>query len=45
MKPLSEDDLPLLLPDVEEIHPSGTGESPLANVKEWVEHRRSRKRA
>jgi leucyl-tRNA synthetase len=36
MKPLSEEDLPLLLPDVEEIHPSGTGESPLANVTEWV---------
>ena len=36
MKPLSEDDLPLLLPDVDEIHPSGTGESPLANVTEWV---------
>lgn len=36
MKPLDESDLPLLLPDVDEIHPSGTGESPLANVEEWV---------
>ena len=36
MKPLPEDELPLLLPDVDEIHPSGTGESPLANVEEWV---------
>jgi len=36
IKPLSEDELPLLLPDVEEIRPSGTGESPLANVSEWV---------
>ncbi len=26
-----------MLPDVDEITPSGTGESPLANVTEWVE--------
>ncbi|AJY76258.1 leucine--tRNA ligase [Paenibacillus beijingensis] len=37
MKPVPEDQLPLLLPDVDAIKPSGTGESPLANVKEWVE--------
>ncbi|WP_274651977.1 leucine--tRNA ligase [Paenibacillus humicola] len=37
MKPVPEDQLPLRLPDVEQIKPSGTGESPLANVKEWVE--------
>lgn len=36
MKPVPEEDLPLMLPDVDEIHPSGTGESPLANVTEWV---------
>jgi leucyl-tRNA synthetase len=36
MKPVPESELPLLLPDVEEIRPSGTGESPLANVTEWV---------
>lgn len=36
MKPVPESELPLLLPDVEEIKPSGTGESPLANVSEWV---------
>ncbi|WP_248926789.1 leucine--tRNA ligase [Paenibacillus hamazuiensis] len=36
MKTVPEDQLPLLLPDVEEIKPSGTGESPLANVTEWV---------
>ncbi|MCK5806860.1 MAG: class I tRNA ligase family protein, partial [Mycoplasmataceae bacterium] len=29
------EDLPLLLPPMEEIKPSGTGESPLANNKEW----------
>lgn len=37
MKTVPEDQLPLLLPDVEQIAPSGTGESPLANVTEWVE--------
>ncbi|MFB5677227.1 leucine--tRNA ligase [Paenibacillus terreus] len=37
MKTVPEDQLPLVLPDVDHIKPSGTGESPLANVKEWVE--------
>ncbi|MEF2247292.1 MULTISPECIES: leucine--tRNA ligase [unclassified Paenibacillus] len=36
MKTVPEDQLPLVLPDVDEIKPSGTGESPLANVTEWV---------
>ncbi|WP_137788587.1 leucine--tRNA ligase [Bacillus sp. E(2018)] len=36
MSTVSEDQLPLLLPVVKEIKPSGTGESPLANVEEWV---------
>ncbi|MGU3470060.1 leucine--tRNA ligase [Paenibacillus sp. D51F] len=36
MKPVPEDQLPVLLPDVEAIKPSGTGESPLANVTDWV---------
>ncbi|NDI33771.1 leucine--tRNA ligase [Chengkuizengella sediminis] len=36
MKAVPEDQLPLLLPDVEQIQPSGTGESPLATVEEWV---------
>ncbi|MFK7695109.1 leucine--tRNA ligase [Paenibacillus sp. HJGM_3] len=36
MKPVPEYQLPLLLPEVDEIRPSGTGESPLANVTEWV---------
>ena len=31
-----EDELPLLLPKTDKIHPSGTGESPLANIDEWV---------
>ncbi|WP_136606591.1 leucine--tRNA ligase [Paenibacillus dokdonensis] len=37
MKTVPEDQLPLMLPDIEQIKPSGTGESPLANVTEWVE--------
>jgi leucyl-tRNA synthetase len=36
MTTVPEDQLPLLLPEVDEIKPSGTGESPLANVTEWV---------
>lgn len=31
-----EKDLPLELPDVEKYEPTGTGESPLANIDEWV---------
>ncbi len=37
MKTVPVDQLPLVLPDVDQIKPSGTGESPLANVLEWVE--------
>jgi leucyl-tRNA synthetase len=36
MTTVSEEELPLLLPVVKEIRPSGTGESPLANVEDWV---------
>ena len=31
-----EKDLPLTLPDVKSYQPSGTGESPLANITDWV---------
>ncbi|KRD93813.1 MULTISPECIES: leucine--tRNA ligase [Priestia] len=31
-----EDQLPLVLPKTTEIKPSGTGESPLANIDDWV---------
>ncbi|HIX36203.1 MAG TPA: leucine--tRNA ligase [Candidatus Limosilactobacillus merdigallinarum] len=31
-----EDELPLKLPDTDNIEPSGTGESPLAKIKDWV---------
>ncbi len=34
--PLSEDQLPLLLPPVEKYAPTGTGESPLAAIDNWV---------
>ena len=33
---LELDELPLLLPHVDEYKPSGTGESPLATVPEWI---------
>ena len=31
-----EDELPLKLPATDNIEPSGTGESPLANVEDWI---------
>ena len=34
--PVPEEDLPLLLPEVEKYQPTGTGESPLAGITEWV---------
>ncbi len=34
--PVPEEELPLLLPEVEKYEPTGTGESPLANIHEWV---------
>jgi len=34
--PLTEEQLPLLLPEVKSYEPSGTGESPLAKIDEWV---------
>jgi leucyl-tRNA synthetase len=36
MTPVPEEELPLELPKTDEIKPSGTGESPLANITEWV---------
>ncbi len=35
--PVKEDDLPLKLPELEKYEPSGTGESPLANVESWMD--------
>ncbi|KKI60221.1 leucine--tRNA ligase [Staphylococcus haemolyticus] len=36
MTTVPEEELPLLLPETDEIKPSGTGESPLANIDEFV---------
>lgn len=36
MTTVPEDELPLLLPETDEIKPSGTGESPLANIDAFV---------
>lgn len=36
MTTLDESELPLVLPVTDNIKPSGTGESPLANIEEWV---------
>ena len=35
--PLPASELPLRLPEVENYQPSGTGESPLATISEWLE--------
>ncbi|WP_201456995.1 leucine--tRNA ligase [Chlamydia sp. 17-3921] len=35
-RPLDDDELPLLPPDIEDYHPEGFGQGPLAKVKEWV---------
>jgi len=34
--PVPEDQLPVTLPDVEKYQPTGTGESPLADITDWV---------
>jgi len=34
--PVPEDELPVRLPDVERYEPTGTGESPLAAIEDWV---------
>lgn len=34
--PVKEEDLPVVLPDVSAYEPTETGESPLANIEEWV---------
>ncbi|THE14822.1 leucine--tRNA ligase [Bacillus timonensis] len=36
MTTVPEEELPLMLPKTKEIKPSGTGESPLANITDWV---------
>jgi leucyl-tRNA synthetase len=34
--PVPEKDLPLVLPEVESYEPTGTGESPLASIQDWI---------
>jgi leucyl-tRNA synthetase len=34
--PVDESELPIVLPEVESYEPTGTGESPLANILDWV---------
>jgi leucyl-tRNA synthetase len=36
MTVVPDEELPLILPKTEDIRPSGTGESPLANIADWV---------
>ncbi|HMU54593.1 MAG TPA: leucine--tRNA ligase [Nitrospira sp.] len=36
-QPISEEQLPLRLPETKNFKPSGTGESPLANLESWLE--------
>ncbi|WEG73251.1 leucine--tRNA ligase [Vagococcus intermedius] len=36
MTTVPEEELPLILPVTRDIKPSGTGESPLANIEDWV---------
>jgi leucyl-tRNA synthetase len=40
---LEEDELPLELPEVEKYEPSGSGQSPLAAIRDWVEFTRNGK--
>ncbi len=34
--PVPENELPLELPEVDKYEPTGTGESPLVNIKDWI---------
>ena len=38
IKLVPEDELPLVLPEVDNFKPSGTGESPLANAGKWLDY-------
>ncbi len=38
IKLLDESELPLQLPEIDDFHPSGTGESPLANAEDWLDY-------
>lgn len=36
MTTVPEEELPLILPETDQVKPSGTGESPLANIDEFI---------
>ena len=40
---INESDLPLTLPQVDKFEPAETGESPLANIKDWIETKEGRR--
>jgi leucyl-tRNA synthetase len=42
--PMNEADLPLVLPESNNFKPSGTGEGPLANLKDWINFSENAKR-
>ncbi len=44
IEPLSPDELPLLLPDLEDYKPSGRAEPPLSKAKDWLDVKRHGKR-
>ena len=41
--PINESELPLKLPEVDKYEPSETGESPLANIPEWLDTEQGRR--
>ena len=41
--PLKESELPLILPEVDKYEPASTGESPLANIAEWLKTENGRR--
>jgi leucyl-tRNA synthetase len=38
IKLVDDDELPVELPELDNFHPAGTGESPLANAEEWLNY-------
>jgi len=43
-QPLSEDELPLLQPEMEDYKPTGSPEGPLAKATEWIQYSKTAKR-
>ena len=38
IKLIDDSELPVELPELDDFHPAGTGESPLANAKDWLDY-------